>query len=106
MQIRSIPSNTKWIAGSDASLLCTVQTNRKANISILWETNNGHINTNHRYYTNELTNTLYENVLELQSVLYSELYYCIASINGSPMSEEWYYLNVLSRSSKYFFNLQ
>ncbi|XP_019852964.1 PREDICTED: Down syndrome cell adhesion molecule-like protein 1 isoform X2 [Amphimedon queenslandica] len=99
IQTRSIPSNTKWIAGSDASLLCTVQTNRKANVSISWETNTGSISTNHRYYTNALTNTLYESVLELQSVLHSELYYCIVSINGSPMSEEWYYLNVLSSSN-------
>lgn len=82
--------------------MCTVQTNRKANVSISWETSTGPISTNHRYYTNDLTNALYESVLELQSVLYSELYYCIASINGSPMSEEWYYLNVLSSSSKYF----
>lgn len=87
VQVTSLPSTP--------ILICTVQTNRKAHVSIKWKDNNGPVGSSQSI--EKLTDTVYQSMFSVYHNQ-SELYYCAAYISGLVLEYQWYYVNIFHYS--------
>lgn len=96
--ISALPMNAlDWYEGSDAVLICTIETNKATSDGLIveWSNSNGAINTGN--FTSSLSDIVHQSVLELKSLsVHSDVYYCKASIAGAGIKQDWHYVNVES----------
>ena len=97
-EITSLPYNVlDWFEGSDAALLCTVETNgATSNMNAQWSNTQGIFNGT---IVVSISDTVYLSILEFRSLhVHSDIYYCRASLGGS-VKQDWHYVNVDSGMS-------